>query len=582
MSTHEVLHSKLMELDGKSYKSYKEIRGEYDFGGCLLCIDYVQGDPFASPSKLRVRVPHEVTEIPSLLFRNEIRRMALEDFLAREARHVLMRLSRDRGIGKSGQMFVDAGRQEILERTAVSLTDEWLELRMEAGLPAAGRKILGRQAAEMLCMDIPELVDTALRWYNLPQADGVLGIETAENYLHIQSQLEERGLIAFVANGSLLPRESGASDRPMRKTVIPFQSPPELEVEFRVPNPIGEAELEFVTGMGIPKGVTLIVGGGYHGKSTLLQALSRCVYPHIPGDGREYVVTHPDAVKIRAEDGRCIQNVDISPFINNLPGKRNTRSFSSEDASGSTSQAANLLEAIEVGASALLLDEDTSATNFMIRDARMQALVSDKHEPITPLIERVRELYEEFDVSTIMVVGGCGDYFDVADTVIMMKDYLPQDVSEQAREIANTHPSNRAETTIKPFNKVTDRAPIAKGFDASRGHRDVNVAVKSRDMLMYGETPLELRGVEQVVDPSQTRAIGYAIHMASKRWMDGELPLNELLNEIETFFDNCGLEPLAPFRRGENHPGNLARPRRYEIAAAINRLRTAKCKLIRN
>ena len=178
--------------------------------------------------------------------------------------------------------------------------------------------------------------------------------------------------------------------------------------------------------------------------------------------------------------------------------------------------------------------------------------------------------------------GAKVDYFDVADTVIMMKDYLPEDVSEQAREIANTHPSNRAETTIKPFNKVTDRAPIAKGFDASRGHRDVNVAVKSRDMLMYGETPLELRGVEQVVDPSQTRAIGYAIHMASKRWMDGELPLNELLNEIETFFDNCGLEPLAPFRRGENHPGNLARPRRYEIAAAINRLRTAKCKLIRN
>ena len=101
--------------------------------------------------------------------------------------------------------------------------------------------------------------------------------------------------------------------------------------------------------MGIRKGITLIVGGGYHGKSTLLKALEAGVYNHIAGDGREFVITDDTAFKLRAEDGRSITGVDISPFIKNLPNKKDTVHFSTEDASGSTSQAANLMEALESG-----------------------------------------------------------------------------------------------------------------------------------------------------------------------------------------------------------------------------------------
>ena len=328
--------------------------------------------------------------------------------------------------------------------------------------------------------------------------------------------------------------------------------------------------------MGIPQGVTLIVGGGYHGKSTLLRALERGVYPHIPGDGREYIVTRADAVKIRAEDGRRVACVDISPFISELPYGRDTREFSSDDASGSTSQAANIIEALEVGARVLLLDEDTSATNFMVRDARMQALVHSDDEPITPFIDRVHELYARLGVSTVLVMGGSGDYFDVADTVIMMREYLPHAVTAAAKEIARLHPTDRRTEVRFPLSRVTPRIPLPESFNPSRGRREVKIDAKALDLILYGRDPIELRFVEQLVDRSQTRAIGYAIHLATQRFMDGKTPLADVLDRLEEFFDRSGLDVLDPFRRGERHPGAFARPRRYEIAAAINRLRTVR------
>ena len=195
-----------------------------------------------------------------------------------------------------------------------------------------------------------------------------------------------------------------------------------------------------ITGMGIRKGVTLIVGGGYHGKSTLLNALEYGIYNHIPDDGREFVVTNADAVKIRAEDGRSIQSLNIDPFISNLPFDQDTTEFSTANASGSTSQAANILEALEVGASTLLLDEDTLATNFMIRDIRMKTLIAKEKEPITPFVEHVRSLYEEKGISTVIVMGGSGDYFSLADVVIGMIEYSPHDLTSQAHQIVKENP----------------------------------------------------------------------------------------------------------------------------------------------
>jgi predicted ABC-class ATPase len=570
----------LSRIDGRGYKAYRDIRGAFDLGPLALHVDHVQGDPFAAPSRLRVRVAQSEARLPALLFRTPVRRTAFADYLARRVDRAIGKTSSgQRGSGKSGLISVDAGGQQVLERTAVRLDASWVEVRLEAGLPAAGRRVLGREAAEMLCRDLPEIARRSLFWNALPQDDATRFVELVENQEHIRDQLDDLGLVAFVGDGAILPRESGASDRPLRReAAVPFRSPESLRVRLRLANPVAgpEGPLEEIAGMGIREGVTLIVGGGYHGKSTLLRALERAVYPHIPGDGREWVVSRRDLVKIRAEDGRRVERVDISAFIRNLPQGRNTAAFSSDDASGSTSQASNILEAIEAGARGLLLDEDTSATNFMLRDTRMQALVSREHEPITPFLERVRELHDALGVSTVLVMGGCGDYFDVADCVIMLREFQPRDTTGEAREIASRMPTGRRVEATSELIGVTQRIPLPGSFDASRGRREVKIDARDLDRIGFGGDDIDLRHVEQLVDRSQTRAVGFAIHLAAQRFMDGEATLCDVLDRLDEFFDREGLDELDPFHRPGRHPGNMARPRRFEIAAAINRLRSLR------
>jgi len=576
MLTGDDLRSNLARIDGRGYKAYKDIQGSYGFDGLTLHIDYVQGDPFAAPSKVRLRVPQSRAKFPLELFGNRVRRIALQDILAREVKAAINRLVRGgRGSGKSGSVSIDAGGQEVIERTSVLVSAAWVEARIQVGLPAAGRRVLGRQAEEMLTSELPQIASEALVYEKLDAGKLRQFVECVENQEHVRSVLDELGLISFVGDGAVLPRESGASDRPLRGGAVPFQSPGEMRVSIELPNPLPDGN-NTITGMGIRKGVTLIVGGGYHGKSTLLRAVERGVYPHVPADGREYVVTTPDAVKIRAEDGRRVEKVDISPFVSDLPYGRSTTAFSSEDASGSTSQAANIVEALEAGATALLLDEDTSATNFMVRDARMQALVHKQNEPITPFIDRVRELYDTLEVSTLLVMGGSGDYFDAADSVVMMKDYLPHDATEEAKDVASQHETGRASEAASPLAAPIPRMPVAESFDPSRGNRDVKISARSLDLILFGRDDIELRSVEQLVDVSQTRAIGYAIYRAQQQHMDGQTCLRDVVDSLEDFFDEGGLDHLDPFRRGESHPGNFARPRKYEIASAINRLRTVR------
>ncbi|MFO7973156.1 MAG: ABC-ATPase domain-containing protein [Candidatus Hydrogenedentota bacterium] len=578
MRTQEDLEHTLQRIDGRGYKAYKDIQGSYRFERFSLHIDYVQGDPFAAPSKIRLRVPQSVAGIPADMYKNPVRLLAMEDYLARRVRSVIRSVARgNRGTGKSGLVQIDAGGQEVLKRTAMVVCPEWVEARISVGLPARGRRVLAREAVAMLCEEMPDIVAEALVWDALDQTDARAFVDCVENQEYIRAGLAERGLVAFVATGALLPRRSGASGRPLkREQAVAFKAPEAFKVSFDLPNPLADGTAS-IAGMGIPKGVTLIVGGGYHGKSTLLQALEYGVYPHIPGDGREYVVTRKDAVKIRAEDGRRVENVDISAFISALPYGRNTREFSSDDASGSTSQAANIVEALEAGSQLLLLDEDTSATNFMVRDARMQALVHKEHEPITPFLDRVSEMHETFGVSTVLVMGGCGDYFDVADTVIMMREYLPYDATSEARAVAAVQPSQRTAEKPTPVGAITRRIPVPESFDPSRGRREVKIDAKSRDLILFGREPIELRGVEQLMDISQTRAAGHAIHLATRQFMTGKDTLREVLDALERLLEKeAGLDALDPFRRGERHPGNFAMPRKYEIAAAINRLRTVR------
>jgi predicted ABC-class ATPase len=571
----------LKRIDGRSYNAYHEIRGEFTQRAFTLFIDHVQGDPFATPSKLRLRVDQACAELPEELHHNPVRRLAFEDFLTRRFDRAIRNdrgsQGERRGSGKSGVVAVDVGGQEVLERTATVLTPDWVEIRLEVGLPANGRRILGREAEKLLCDQLFAIAEAAL--VRPPVDEARRFVDCIENQEEIRTCLPKLGLIAFIGNGAHLPRESGASDRPLvGESSVAFEAPESLRVKIDLLHPveIGGAACRSIEGLGIRKGVTLIVGGGYHGKSTLLDAIERAVYPHIPGDGREWVISDRSLVKIRAEDGRRAEKVDIDAFIRNLPQGRSTTAFESDDASGSTSQAASLVEALEAGASGLLLDEDTSATNFMVRDARMQALIQKEYEPITPFVERVRELHETLAVSTVLVMGGCGDYFDTSDTVIAMRDFLPLDVTEEARTIAANASSSRQKEAVNPLREIARRIPMRGSIDASRGRKPVSIRVRSLDRIEFGREKIDLRGVEQIVDTSQTRAIASAIYFASARLIDGDRTLREVLDALDEIFDNRGLDELDPFYRVGHHPGNYARPRRFEIAAAINRLRSLR------
>ncbi|PJW17366.1 ABC-ATPase domain-containing protein [Geobacillus sp. WSUCF-018B] len=565
----ETLRQRLRSIDQKGYKAYKTIEGTYSFPLFTLAIDHVQGDPFAEPSKVRVIMPRAKTALAAEWTNTKPRRVRCEDVLARRVHRELRQWPlRARGSGKSGLVLIDAPEQKVLERTAVQVTDETVTVCLSVGLPANGRRILAKEAEVIFFEQIPSVIERAV--YGLREEDIRAAVELADQQHAIRRYLREHGLVAFVANGAVLPRESGVSDKPLQRGAVPFQSPPELEIAIPVPH-----RAEPIKGMGIRKGITLIVGGGYHGKSTLLQALEHGVYDHVAGDGREFVITDSGAVKIRAEDGRSVANVDISPLIGTLPYGKETKQFSTENASGSTSQAASMIEMIEAGASAFLIDEDTSATNLLVRDARMQALVAKDAEPITPYIDKARQLFRDYGISTVLVVGGLGDYLDIADCVIKMEQYVPFDVTAEAKQIALQMPSGRKAEGGESFGCIHERIPLPGSLNSQKGKKEKAVA-RGRHVIQYGQTDLLLYALEQLVDDSQTRAIAAALlYMERKGWFDGKKTVRQLLDAIEEQWDRQGLGSVS-FRKG--HPGELARPRRFELAAALNRLRTLRCR----
>ncbi|MGJ3205824.1 ABC-ATPase domain-containing protein [Geobacillus thermoleovorans] len=565
----ETLRQRLRSIDQKGYKAYKAIEGTYRFPMFTLAIDHVQGDPFAEPSKVRVIVPRAKTALAAEWTDTKPRRTRCEDLLLRRVHRELRQWPlRARGSGKSGLVLIDAPEQKVLERTAVQVTDETVTVCLSVGLPANGRRILAKEAEAIFFEQIPSVIERAV--YGLREEDIRAAVELADQQHAIRRYLREHGLVAFVKNGAILPRESGVSDKPLQCEAVPFQSPPELEIAIPIPHCT-----EPVKGMGIRKGITLIVGGGYHGKSTLLQALEHGVYDHVAGDGREFVITDSGAVKIRAEDGRSVASVDISPLIGTLPYGKETKQFSTENASGSTSQAASMIEMIEAGASAFLIDEDTSATNLLVRDARMQALVAKDAEPITPYIDKARQLFRDYGISTVLVVGGLGDYLDIADCVIKMEQYAPFDVTAEAKQIALQMPSGRKAEGGESFGCIHERIPLPGSLNSQKGKKEKAVA-RGRHVIQYGQTDLLLYALEQLVDDSQTRAIAAALlYMERKGWFDGKKTVRQLLDAIEEQWDRQGLGSVS-FRKG--HPGELARPRRFELAAALNRLRTLRCR----
>ncbi|MBK1733976.1 isopentenyl-diphosphate delta-isomerase [Halorhodospira abdelmalekii] len=545
------LAATLERIDGRGYKAYRDIEGRHPFPGFTLAIDKAQADPFAAPSRARVVVPWEVADLPDSAVNNPVRRRATRDYLARAFQQAAASVR---------ALQIDAGAQTVLDRSAVLLTDAGVEVRFTVALPARGRTILGRQAAEILCRHLPQVVRAAVHAESLDLAELERHCAVVEDQVALRKALEDHGLVAFVGDGAILPRRSGVDERPL-EAALPLHAPESLRVTLTAPN------AGAVTGMGIRQGITLVVGGGFHGKSTLLNALQFGVYDHIPGDGREQVVTTTSAVKIRAEDGRAVHQVDLSPYIRELPFGKRTDAFTTELASGSTSQAAALQESLEAGAQVLLVDEDTSATNFMIRDRRMQALVAHSAEPITPFVDRIRELRDRLGISTLLVMGGSGDYLDAADTVIQMHDYAAYDVTTRAHEVAAQYHTGRQAEHQEPLTLPAGRRLKAASLCPENRSGKRKLQARGRETLLFGQETIDLRAVEQLVDVSQTRAIGLLLaHLSGS----SDAPLTDPPERLAALLEQPWSQLLA------RPDGDLARPRHFEAMAALNRLRSAR------
>lgn len=560
MKTAADLRELLGRIDHKGYPAYKDTAGLYQFQGYVLSIDHVQGDPFAAPSDVSVKVKGEKAGFPAEYYKEDYCRIALQDMINRRFSKTAEKFSfQAKGSGKSGLLLVSRPGQEILERSSCRILPEGdIVFRLKVGFPANGRTINARELIKILFTFLPECVEQSLLYRAYRKEEVLKVVHLAEDQNHIRTLLEEKGLAAFVANGAILPRESGISQRPMKEGKA-FVSPKSLEVELTLPH-AGKMK-----GMGIKRGITLIAGGGYHGKSTLLKALEMGVYNHIAGDGREYVISDDTAMKLRAEDGRSIQGVDISMFIKDLPNGKDTLSFSTEDASGSTSQAANMVEAMESGSRVFFIDEDTSATNFMIRDELMQRVIHRDSEPITPFIDRVRELYDKFGISTILVAGSCGSYFHKADCIIQMKQYQPLDITEAAKREAENFPlaqeaveeakSPNHNRRVKTRQKLSDRVKVK-----SMGMEGVSI----------DKEYIDLRYVEQLCDSEQVNTLGYVMKYAITQMMDGRHTLSEMAEFICRKITEKGLGEIYG---GRYVPAGLAVPRKQEIAACLNRYR---------
>lgn len=569
MNTDRQLRAELERIHRRSYPAYKDLKGSYQFPGYILHIDHVQGDPFAAPSKVSVEVPQKTAGFPAGLFDKSYKRIALQDYLIRAFGKCMSDyMFRAKGSGKSGLMSISRCGQQVLERTALEMDEKRVLVRFEIGFPANGRTINSPELEKILFRFVPECVKNALCYKNL---DGgkLQGIaDLAEDQQVIRQELKKRNLVAFVANGSVLPRESGVSDKPMRGAIV-FESPKTMEVEMELPR---KGKLK---GMGIPRGITLIVGGGYHGKSTLLKALELGVYNHIAGDGREYVITDDTAMKIRAEDGRAVSHVNISPFINHLPNGKDTVDFYTEDASGSTSQAANVAEAVDSGAKALLIDEDTSATNFMVRDALMQSVIAKEKEPITPFIDQADNLYRNQGVSVILVAGSSGAYFYIADKILQMDTYRALDITEQVKQVCEKTGDLQQKLKIENTHidgwKQTGRMLSVGRIE--KKHDQIKLKQFGKDSFSIGKDTVELKYVEQLVDSEQTTTLSHIMKYVAEQLEKN--PKQEIERLLEHICRKMEKEGPGAFIRG-NVPGNLAAVRKQEIYACINRYRGFK------
>jgi predicted ABC-class ATPase len=585
----KALYQKIRSLQGKNYGLYKSLADRsWDFGDFVLDFLHVQGDPYAPASRIMIKSSLQMLGYPSEWGGTFERRLALSDFLFRR----LGKVVREKYPGKDASIIFDSAGPEMLVRNSLWVDNGELRACLQVRLPGDGRKIQAEDAAEILTMVLPDLVSAGLYNSYESKPEGVEP-ELLEYYRvlaerkEILSQLEERGLCAFVPDGAVLPRASGLSELPM-DGAVPFKAPAEMEVTLDV---CGRE----IRGMGIPKGITVITGGAFHGKSTLLQALTKAVYPHVPGDGREGVVISESAVRVGVEDGRSVRGTDLSPFVRDLPGGISTKCFTTACASGSTSEAANLMEAMEAGSDTFLIDEDSSAVNFLIRDVRVRKLLGDDREPLIPLTDRIREIKNR---SFILVAGACGDFLDLANNIIVMTSYKAEcaRVNGKAAGIADgavdgngSGDATKLVPGLPAFVEPQCRnfaeyvKPLLSGLrPASAVERQVKVKISGDTLLQIGFLVSDTSKAGALVDKQQRFGAGFMLLNLCQNAASNNSPANgsnssesstpatimECINALCEKIKNVGFRNLPQGMSRE-----MSLPRAIDIACVLYRLR---------
>ncbi len=575
------LKSLLYSISDEPYKKIQKLTGSFKFSDYVFEFIKIQGSPGANPGSIAtVKVSIEAGELPNQFLVSSQSRLAVADFMIRRFKQGIDQFAKqNRGKDGSGSFYTIELNQKMLERDSVLFSKNYIELRFIFSLPAKGTGgglFDAEQAWLMFKQELKAIVKYSLFYKEYDQATRILlnqFVDIQKKRQEIKHYMQLNSLCVFINNGALLPRQSGIDDRPATAIEMQnFQSPKTLQVDI----PLSGNQI--IQGMAIKEGITCITGGGYHGKSTLLQAILAGVYAHIPGDGREFIVTREDAVFIRAEEGRSIRNVDISPFIGQLPNGITTQQFSSDNASGSTSQAASIVETIESGSRFLLFDEDSCATNFLVRDELVKKVLSSTNEPIKPLYSMVRSMWKKHGISIIFVTGGLGVFLQKADTCLLMDNYQCKDITAKVRKELG----EIAEEKEMQLDFSTHRQLSVDNFNPSYTNHRLKKQIAKRiknlrnapRQLEYGMDLINLEALPQIAEAPQLLSIGYCLLMLRKA-------MQEKANETQTIeywlqwlykqIEQKGLSSLQP-----DYPGTLSLPRKYEVAAAINRIRTLR------
>ena len=560
----KALYQKIRTLNGKNYGLYKSLANQpWDFGDFSLEFIHVQGDPYAPPSRVVIKAGLAMLGYASEWGGSFERRLALSDFLLRR----LSRLVQERYPGKDADIVFDVAGPEMLVRNSLWIDNGELRACLQVRLPGDGRKIQAESAAEILTMVLPDLVSAGLYCNKSDESALQEHYRVLAERKEILAQLESSGLCAFVPDGAILPRASGLSEMPL-ENAVPFVAPQEMAVTLNV---CGRE----IRGMGIPKGITVITGGAFHGKSTLLQALTRAVYPHVPGDGREGIVIDESTLRVGVEDGRSVRGTDLSLFVRDLPGGVSTKDFNTLSASGSTSEAANLLEAMEAGARTFLIDEDSSAVNFLIRDVRVRKLLGDDREPLIPLTDRIREISAN-GFSFVLVAGACGDYLDLADNIVVMANYKAE--CAKTGDLAARNAAEPSGTAIsmpsnRPFTAYMQ--PLQKSVrPTSQVERQVKVKLAGDTLLQIGFLVSDTSRLNTLVDKQQRFGAGFLLlnllqNAASNAESDDSI--SATIQKLYEKIQNVGFRNLPQGMSRE-----MSLPRVVDIACVAFRLRHAK------